>query len=128
MVKADVTPLSVRILLCVCLSVGGFVVAGSVSAQEGPRNAAKHIGQVMALSANCPNLSSNTTLIALAMMGNNMTPDDIDEGGPYYEEYLDGLAEVILSAENSDWETACAAGRMLYGPGGVNVENLLVEK
>lgn len=108
-----------------CLIAAACAVSAPAFTQsltQEQRNLLNHLAQVMVIQHNCPEYESNDGLIAVALARFNVR---LSEPG----------TEAFFKARYAEQEkgmragkAACIVGWGLYGKGGRNVPNLLVER
>jgi hypothetical protein len=106
------------------LALALCAAATGARADDARQNVMKKIADVLAIATVCPELTFNEQLIVFIARASHI---DVTVGGADYD------AVALLAADrvrifNLAPQTACAAGRQLYGPGGESVKGLMADK
>ena len=117
-----------RALVAVVLPWGLVTPALAVDSAEARANLLHHIAQVNAVVEHCGELKINSPLVAVAMTMFGIKAADISPGGRYYDELLADTQQQLKGVRGLDEAAVCAIGRLLYGPDGQNVNDLVVPK
>lgn len=113
--------------------ISGQAVAGAVAAalvlgaspalslSEEQENVIRHVGDAIAGEHYCPALRVNDDLVTMALTFHGLQPDGVSR-------LLRRVAESTANFAAHEPDVICATTRMLYGPEGFNVPNLVSDR
>ena len=122
--------MSIKILLATAMLLIGASGANAEQANldNQRQNFLRNLVSAMFLEKRCTSLHANDQLISELASALDIPLADVRPHGPYWSIMGKALSQMEEALEGADEATACAVGREFYGPKGLSMPNMLLDK
>lgn len=111
------------ILVALFLAGAAGPAAAMTDRQE---NALTRLAEMIAADRRCSSLKVNASAMAAALVANDITNEDIIEGGRFNVFFMNALGRYEVALADASEDSVCSALEMTYGKNGTFFSNLVV--